>query len=133
MPWVSFASYERVHFKGIWLLNGTRAMLGLEDMDDEDDDPSKRFDGIDRNPGIVTCEVSIFYRTGSLAHNSPDLFFQPYGKSQLLIYQRRAYPVIDQILSQMQQQSRTSHIPVITLLMEGTADVTGVASTTFSL
>ncbi|UJR33516.1 hypothetical protein I4U23_020961 [Adineta vaga] len=79
----------------IWLLNGTHDMLDLENEDDN----IKLLVNDDRNPDILTCEI--------------------FGKSQLLIYHSQAHGFIDALLFQIQQQPTTSHIPIISILIQG--------------
>ncbi|CAF0751879.1 unnamed protein product [Adineta ricciae] len=77
----------------IWLLNGSYEMLDLED---EFEDDRKLFEN---NPNILIC--------------------RRVGKSQLLIYHSQAYDLIESILAQIQHQQTTSHIPIISLLLQG--------------
>ncbi|CAF0945807.1 unnamed protein product [Rotaria sordida] len=85
----------------IWLLNGTREMIGLVDYDKN---PTK---DNELQPNIIICE--------------------PFEKSQLLIYHTTTDRFIDKIICQMQQQEAFSRIPIVALLMQGdTSSVTDI-------
>ncbi|CAF0913450.1 unnamed protein product [Adineta steineri] len=77
----------------IWLLNGTREMLDLEENERE------LIENDEDNPNIVICKS--------------------FGKSQIIMYHSSAYQFIDIILSRIQQQPTSSHIPIINLLIQG--------------
>ncbi|CAF2337273.1 unnamed protein product [Rotaria sp. Silwood2] len=77
----------------IWLLNGTRAMIGLEDYD------IKLAKNNEHSSNIIICE--------------------PFGKSQLLMYHTPADQFIDKIIYQLQRLEAFSRIPIVALLVQG--------------
>ncbi|CAF3425733.1 unnamed protein product [Rotaria socialis] len=77
----------------IWILNGTRQMIGLEEYDETLTTNNQI------NPNIILCEQ--------------------FGKSQLFTYHATVHRFIDKIICQIQLEQTFSKIPIIALFVQG--------------